>query len=312
MSHELLYRLIQEYDTITIFGHVYPDGDCYGSQIGFKEAILSTFPTKKVFVLGSGYPSFHDLLGAMDQVDDQTVKRSLALVLDVADTARIEDQRFLQAALVFKIDHHIPATNFGHHQWIDTSMLAVAEMIARFVKLHQMKVTTRGASALALGMITDSNRFQFGNVRAETFNLMGMLVNHGADLPSLYRILYDKTQAELAFERFVYNRYLITEEGFIYCHIKREDLARFGLNAVTANMKINLLAHIESCPIWGFFSEDEGMVRCELRSEGPDVQTIAYRHGGGGHQQASGFRLENPTQIEDVIDEINQMIKERR
>jgi phosphoesterase RecJ-like protein len=312
VSHETLYRLIQEYDTITIFGHVFPDGDCYGSQIGLKEALLATFPTKKVYALGSGYPAFHALLGSMDLVDDQTVKRSLALVLDVADTGRIEDQRFLQAALVFKIDHHIPTYNFGQHQWIDTTTLAVAEMIARFVKLHHLKINHRGASALALGMITDSNRFQFGHIRAETFNLMGTLLTHGADLKGLYRVLYDKSRNEFAFERLVHNQYVITEAGFIYCHITRPDLLRFGLSAVSANLKVNLLAHVESCPVWAFFTEDEGLIRCEIRSDGLDIQPIALAHNGGGHQQASGFRLEAATQIPDVVQEIDQLIKEKR
>ncbi len=311
MSHETLYRLIQEYDTITIFGHVYPDGDCYGSQIGLKEAIKASFPSKNVYALGSGYPSFHPLLGAMDAIEDAIVKRSLALVLDVADTARIEDQRFLQAALVFKIDHHVPAYDFGDHQWIDTSTLAVSEMIARFVKLHHLKINPRGASALALGMITDSNRFQFGHVRAETFILMGMLLSHGADLPALYRVLYDKSQDELSFERFVYNHYRITAAGFIYCHLTREDLALFGLTAVKANLKVNLLAHIKDCPIWGFFTEDEGLIRAEIRSAELDIHPIAHAHGGGGHRQASGFRLDGVGQISSVIEEMDKLIKER-
>ena len=43
-----IWEKIKEYDVITIFGHVIPDGDCYGSQMGLKNAILDNFEVKKV------------------------------------------------------------------------------------------------------------------------------------------------------------------------------------------------------------------------------------------------------------------------
>ena len=46
-----IYKKIKKYDSIVIFGHVNPDGDCYGSQIGLKEAIKATFPKKKVYAV---------------------------------------------------------------------------------------------------------------------------------------------------------------------------------------------------------------------------------------------------------------------
>jgi phosphoesterase RecJ-like protein len=174
-----------------------------------------------------------------------------------------------------------------------------------------LKINPRGASALSPWDDHRFQRFQFGHVRAETFMLMGMLLSHGADLPALYRVLYDKSQDELSFERFVYNHYRITPAGFIYCHLTREDLAPFGLTATKANLKVNLLAHIENCPIWGFFSEDEGLIRAEIRSAGLDIHPIAHAHGGGGHRQASGFRLDGAGQISAVIEDIDKLIKER-
>ena len=48
MYKEILDK-ISEYDSIVIFGHVNPDGDCYGSQIGLKNAILDNFNNKKDF-----------------------------------------------------------------------------------------------------------------------------------------------------------------------------------------------------------------------------------------------------------------------
>ena len=43
---------IEEYQNITIFRHVRPDGDAYGAQIGLKHIILENFPDKKIKCLG--------------------------------------------------------------------------------------------------------------------------------------------------------------------------------------------------------------------------------------------------------------------
>ena len=53
--NEDFFKLIEQYDTITIFGHIYPDGDCYGSEIGLRETLRHFYPNKKIYALGSGF-----------------------------------------------------------------------------------------------------------------------------------------------------------------------------------------------------------------------------------------------------------------
>ena len=36
---EQIWDLIKKNDSIVIYGHINPDGDCYGSQVGLKEII---------------------------------------------------------------------------------------------------------------------------------------------------------------------------------------------------------------------------------------------------------------------------------
>ena len=300
MNPHLLYELIKAHDTITIFAHVFPDGDSVGSQIGLKEAIKSTFPTKQVFAVGSGLPRFFDLLGGMDQVSDEVIRNSLALVVDVANAPRVEDQRFLLAPTIFKIDHHIPATQFGMYQWIDTSALAVSMMIASFVKEHDFSLSPRGASALALGMVSDSGRFLFGELTGELFHLVALMINLGAKLPEIYRLLYEKTIDQVEVERHIYQNYKTTDAGMIYCHMKQGDLARLGISADQAGAYVNQLGKIKGFHVWAMFSEEEGIARCELRSDGLDVQAIAAMFGGGGHKQAAGCVIPS-SQIQAII-----------
>ena len=49
-----IYRLIKKYDVITIYGHVNPDCDCYGSSLGLREILRTNFKKKKIYSLGYG------------------------------------------------------------------------------------------------------------------------------------------------------------------------------------------------------------------------------------------------------------------
>ena len=70
-------RKINEYGTIIIHRHGRPDGDAMGSQIGLKEAILATYPYKKVYIVGDVNPKF-SFLGDVDNIPDEIYKNALA------------------------------------------------------------------------------------------------------------------------------------------------------------------------------------------------------------------------------------------
>jgi phosphoesterase RecJ-like protein len=107
---DIILNKIKQYDKIIIHGHIRPDGDCYGAQFGLKDLILSSFPKKKVYVVGetSEYVSF---VGQVDQIPDSEYNGALSIVVDTATKDRISDQRYLLGKEVIKIDHHIPIIN---------------------------------------------------------------------------------------------------------------------------------------------------------------------------------------------------------
>ena len=68
-----IYKLIKKNETITIFGHINPDGDCYGSSLALRELIRLNFPKKKVFSLAGTLPQLEQRLTTQDKdVSDET------------------------------------------------------------------------------------------------------------------------------------------------------------------------------------------------------------------------------------------------
>ena len=72
---DLILKQIEKYDSIVIYGHLNPDGDCYGAQVGLKEVILANYPHKKVYVTGTGCPRFFSLIGEMAKVSNETIAK---------------------------------------------------------------------------------------------------------------------------------------------------------------------------------------------------------------------------------------------
>ena len=75
---------------------------------------------------------------------------------------------------------------------------------------------------------------------------------------------------------------------------------------------VNLLSNVTGYPIWAFFCENEdGTVHAELRSNGPAVQPIVSKYGGGGHMMAAGVTLDNLKEetVMMIVEDCNEAIR---
>lgn len=307
-----IWDLIKKNDSIVIYGHINPDGDCYGAQVGLKEIILSNFENKKVYVTGSGVPPFFDIICKMDVVSDEVIKNSLAIIVDGNDLARMEDSRIYTAKEFAKIDHHIDTGTFKEGPYIvDVDANSTCDIITGLVIDNNLKISKLGANALYLGILTDSARFQFVSNYPQTFERVKFLCEHGAEPNKLNRVLAKSDEISLAAKGYVMSHYKKSKEGVISIVLDRKTLQSLSISANHASNLINLLGNIEGYPIWCSFAEyADGHVRAEFRSNGPEVQPVAVSVGGGGHAHASGAQLQSLDydQIDVIIRKLDQAI----
>ena len=130
MNTDILFELVEQYDIITIYRHVSPDADALGSQFGLKQWIQETYPQKQVYALGKDAGSKQSLFPHMDSVSDETIAASLAIILDTANGARVDDERWSMAARTLKIDHHIVVESFADVEVVEDLFGATCEMLA--------------------------------------------------------------------------------------------------------------------------------------------------------------------------------------
>ena len=307
-----IWDLIKKHDSIVIYGHINPDGDCYGAQVGLREIILSSFPNKKVYITGTGVPAFFDVICKMDKVSDEVIKESLAIIVDGNDLGRMEDSRIFTAKAFAKIDHHIDTGSFKEGPFVvDTEANSTCDIITGFVVDYNLKISPLGATALYLGILTDSARFQFVNNYPETFGRVKYLCEHGANPQKLNVVLSKTDEVSLAAKGYVMSHYKKSKEGVVSIVFDRKTLEELSISANHASNLINLLGNIEGYPVWCSFAEyADGRVRAEFRSNGPKVQPVAVSVGGGGHAYASGAQLPklDYNQIDVIIRKLDQAI----
>ena len=312
MSKRKLLEKIKAYNTIIIHGHIRPDGDCYGSQFGLKDIIKASFPTKEVYVVGevSEYVSF---VGTPDEISDDKFEGALSIVVDTATHDRVSDQRFKLAKEVFKIDHHVENEKsfYADYYWVDDLLPSASQMIAMFYKQYQkeLKLTFAGAQAMYVGIVTDTGRFRYRGVSRQTHEAAGLLLDYGVDVEEIDNHLSIETMDTIKLKGEVLSNFEVSEAGFIYFKMTREVIDRYGLSDETAASMVNVLAGIEGYPVWALFIEYPDEIRVRLRSRGPEIETLARKYNGGGHQKAAGCRIESYDQIEAFAKDVDALLK---
>lgn len=309
MNFDILYEKIKEYETIAIFGHVRPDGDCYGSLNGLKNIIMTSFPKKRVFCLTS-HIEYLSFIGRMDDVNDDVFINSLAIVCDTATRERVCDQRYKLCKEVIKVDHHIIIDNYGDYNLVDDNCPATSLLITKFLLSYKtLKITSKGANALYAGTVTDTSNFRYRGINLETFMLAGKLVELGADVEYIDQQLSAESLRATRLKAFIYRTLKVSKDGVVYAKITKYMIKRYNVTYDEAASLVNLLANIKECPVWVLFIEYPKEIRIRVRSNGPDINMLAEAYGGGGHQKAAGASVKSWFKTKGFIKEANMLVK---
>ena len=287
---EAILDAIREYDTVIIHRHSRPDGDALGSQIGMKHIIRENFPEKTVYTVGDEARFFSFMEDSvMDEVPDSTYQGALAIILDTASPHLISDERYTLAARRVRIDHHIFCQQIAEDEVIDTSFESCCGMVTQFAVESGLTLNATAPRALSTGMVTDSGRFRYDGTTSRTFLLASKLMEAGFDTNALFKDLYadDFASKQLKAKFILKIRFTACNVAYIYTTL--EEFNALGLDTFTVSRAmVNTMADIKGVDIWVNFTETDKGVLCELRSNRYNINPIAVKYGGGGHQKASG------------------------
>ena len=312
--YKKILNAIKEYNTIIIHRHIKPDGDAIGSQIGLKEALITTFPTKHIFAVGD-INDRYEFIGQMDEVTDDLYQGALVIVVDTPEEVMISDNRYKMGELIIKIDHHPNRFNFGNIEIVDTNYESCAGLIADILFSSGIKLNDKSARALFTGIVTDSGRFRYNSLKPKTFELAAKLIKYNFDFSNVYDNLYIEDFKIIKLRAAFVQKIQITDNNVAYIKTTKEELKEYGIDISTASRgMVNTMAGIKGVDIWVNFTEDTNTERIfsELRSRKHNVSEVAVKFGGGGHPNASGALLESFAVCDEMLAELDLMAGEKK
>lgn len=304
---------IAKYNTIILHRHVSPDPDAYGSQLGLREILQTTFPEKKIYAVGEHDYAF-DYLGQPEVIADDVFDNALVICTDTANTERIDDQRYQTGNYLIKIDHHPNDDPYGDLLWVNTGASSCSEMIYELFKVGQeiagWKMDEKAARLLFAGIVGDTGRFIYPSTTETTFNIVGELIQYNFDRTALFNSMYELDRSLLHLQGYIYQNFSIDENGAAYIKLPIHILEEFGVTASDTSALVGSLGDVKGVKAWVMFVEEEDKIRVRLRSKGPVINTLAKQYRGGGHPMASGAKIFDWSEADEVISKLQALCKE--
>ena len=301
-----LLEKIKEYDTIVIHRHSNPDGDALGSQI-----ITENFPEKTVYMVGDMTARYAFMEGSvMDEIDDSVYENALAIVLDTSASALISDDRYKNAKATARMDHHIFCEKICDVEVTDTSFESCCGLITEFAIASDLKLNALAAKSLYTGMVTDSGRFRYDSTTSKTFRLASRLLEEKFDTGEVYAGLYADDFEHVKLRAQFILKIRFTDCNVAYIYTTKEELATYSASIFTISRgMVGTMGDLRGVDIWVNFTETEDGVLTEIRSGKYNINPIAVKYGGGGHQKASGATLKNREEAMAMLEDLNEIIR---
>ena len=314
--HKLKVDIIEEIKNnqrIIIHRHQRPDPDAIGSQVGLADFIINKFPDKEVYTAGQDNQTL-SFLSKMNRPSEEAYKDALVMILDTANTPRIDGKdALIHGNKVIKIDHHPEDDQYGDIQWVDPLASSTSEMIADlcFTFPDQYSLSDEGARHLYAGIVGDTNRFLYQSTSPKTMRLAAQLMEKDFSHTKLNEKMNEISPKVAKLTAYLLENLSVSENGVGSIILTNELLEKFDMADEDTHKIISLPGSIEGVLSWGIFVEQvDGSFRCRLRSKGPIINEIAKEHHGGGHALASGANAKDLNEIEEILTKFEKAVIE--
>lgn len=259
-------------------------------------------PEDVSFVMGS---SNYDLIFVLDCSD-------LDLIGEIYD----KNTALFYEIPVINIDHHGSNEYFGKINWIELTATSTAEVISGFVESlgrDNPLLDADIATCLLTGITTDTGSFQNTNTTPKSLTVSAQLVAAGAAQQDIVRFVF-KTKPLTTLKlwgEILQNIHQEEDFGFVWSEVDAKTIQSVGASPIETSGAIDELKSIPNIKFALLLSERNGGIHGSFRATGKgfDVRALAKLFGGGGHEAAAAFELDN-TQLRDSRDSIIAQIKE--
>jgi phosphoesterase RecJ-like protein len=303
---------VRDRDRFILTAHEGPDGDALGSLLGMHHLLTQLGKDSLMFMAAKEFPlpieyRFLPLEEVFHEPPADMADRTVVF-LDCGNIDRMPVDFLTDGGnFLINIDHHHDNTRFGDVNLVDTGASSTAEIVYELGRRLGGRLTPEIASALYVGLVTDTGKFMYENTDAGTHRIAADLIEAGVEVDDTYRRLYEHVPLEKLrlVARALEGIERHCDERLVLTYVTAADYEASGAGEEMTEGIIDFLRSVEGARVAALIRDlgDRGRAarKVSLRSsEGDvDVSAIARRHGGGGHKRAAGFSTD--LELEELI-----------
>ncbi len=322
-SFRTLHTLIDKYKTYALTTHVNPDGDAIGSELAFYLYLKKLGKTVKIYNTDP-VPKKYQFLPNWENIEDAQAALNyspeILIILDASSRDRIGNflnKRLIPLNAVVNIDHHITAEEFADYNIILPDASSTAEIIYKYINSTEIQIDSDCALCLYTGILFDTGCFRYSNTTPETHRIAADLIELGNFTPDeVYSRIYEHvTLGKIHLLGQTLQTLELSNKGRIAWVLVNQSMLK-DTNTTLDDLEgfVNQIQAIEGVEVALCICElPDGNTKVSLRSDGKvDVAALAAEFNGGGHERASGCRINHPptSAIKLLLKSTNQRIKD--
>jgi len=290
-------ELSENRQKVAVIGHMRPDGDCVGSQVGLCR-VLNQLGIQAVAINQDPVPeTLAPFIGDTPWSRPNTLYTAathVAILVDCADAERCGAairEAFPQPLI--NIDHHISNEGYARSNLIEAQASATAEILAGMFLDLDVTIDPVTAQALYVGIATDTGQFRFPSTSPRVFKICSELIDRGANPNGAAQALYENqtfNQLDLL-QRFLRSLRIECSGRVCIGRLTRADYNDTQALREDAEGFVDYARSIQGVDIGVLMEERDDGIKCSLRAKRAAIRVdkLAQVFGGGGHACAAGL-----------------------
>jgi len=312
-------EIVEKAHKIVIIQADNPDADSLGSALAL-EHIIGDMGKEPYLYCAVDTPTYLRYMSGWDRVQKDLPKDFDASIIVDASTMTLFErlsqsgqQGWLASKPCAVIDHHEIVENpipFATVTVNDSSRASAGELIYIIAKQLNWSVSTAAQELLMTSILGDTQGLTNQLASAETYKIMAEFVENGVDRPKLeeQRREFGKMQPEIySYKADLIKRTEFADDGKIALVI----IPQKEINTYSPLYNPAPLIQTDMLQTQGvevavvLKSYDDGRVTAAIRSNlaSPIAAQLADHFGGGGHANASGFKVTDGRNVDQIKQE---------
>lgn len=282
-------EMLKTLDNVSVFVHRNPDGDCLGS--GYALCLILRKLGKRAQVISSDKMS-EKFAEYFSKHDNCLFDAESFISVDVAAADLLGNNADMAEKMLLCIDHHPSNTGYAQNRIVDSQAAATAEIVYLLAKELNVPMDKDIATAIYIGILTDSGCFRFSCTTPRTHRIAAELMEYVTDFAEINRRFFAvKSKNRIAIEQSALSELHYYEDGKIAV---MPITVKMREESGAADDELDGVASIP-CEIEGveigvtLREKEENVWRVSLRTASyANASAICAVFNGGGHLRAAG------------------------